>query len=97
MAEVKNTAGPAGFSSRDLAAVYGWNLALSAGGFLVGFDEVAWETLSLTRAGPRVRVWESAFALRSPRVRQAVLEMARDLPRDASDGARHTLPATTIE
>jgi len=96
LAEIKNTTGPTGFSPPALAALYGWNLTLAAGGFVVGFDEVARETLALTRAGPRERVWESAFALRSPKVRQAVVEMARDLPREARDGARHTLPTRTV-
>lgn len=79
LAAKKERDGPEAFDRRDLAAIWGLNLGMAAGGFAVGFPEVACETLLLATPGPEVRDFHGDFAMRSPRVRRAVAAMAADV------------------
>ena len=70
--------GPSAYSARDKLGIYGLNLAMGAVGALVGFPEVAMETLLLTVPGPRERTFASDFPMRSPKVRTAARAMLGD-------------------
>jgi len=67
--------GPDTLTTRDLAGVWGLNVLMGLGGFVTGLPEVAQETLWMTAAGAEEREWSSDFAMRSPRVRAAVVEL----------------------
>lgn len=73
--EKKDTAGPTAFSTAEKLSILGLNVAMASGGFVVGFSEVARETISLCFKGPSTRVWDSDFAMRSPRVRTEVQKL----------------------
>ena len=64
--------GPAAFSFRDKLGIYGLNGVMGGAGAVLGFPEVAIETLYLALPGPKTRVFESDFPLASPKVRKAV-------------------------
>ena len=73
------TEGAEGFSFRDKAGVYGMNLAMGVGGYCLGFEEVARETLLMAFPGPSIRTWKSDFAMASPKVRREVNRMMDEL------------------
>jgi hypothetical protein len=54
------------------------NLAMGLGGYVLGYPEVASETLWMFVPGPRVREWRSDFAMESPLVRQHVRELLEE-------------------
>lgn len=90
----KDAAGPSGFSTTDKLGVYGLNLIMGLGGFVVGFPEVAKETLYLSLPGPSTRTWHSDFAMRSPKVRaelRKLIKFAENLGQNEV-----TLPMTRI-
>lgn len=92
--QTKDREGPSSFTAVDLFAVYGLNAALAAGGWLVGFPEVAKETLLLTvRADGDARTWRSDFAMRSPKVRAALKHL---IEAEARQGFTGTLPSETV-
>lgn len=64
--------GPDALSTRDLASVWLLNVVMAAGGWACGLPEVATETLLLAVPGQTRREFESDFAMRSPRVREAL-------------------------
>lgn len=72
--------GPEALRPPELLAVWGLNAALAAGGLGAGLPEAARETLHMALPGPHVRTFHSDFALRSPRVRGAILTMLQGLP-----------------
>ncbi len=69
--------GPAAYSPRDKLGIYGLNLVMGVSGGLLGFPEVAAETLLLAIPGPKTRVFHSDFPLASPMVRQEVAAMMK--------------------
>jgi hypothetical protein len=95
LAQAKDRNGETAFSTRDLLGVYGLNLVMGAGGYLVGYPEVADETLALAWPGAPVRRWDSDFAMGSPKVRAAVREMVRGLP--ASGASQAILPSQSVD
>ena len=73
------THGAAGFSTSDKVAVYGLNIVMAGGGYVAGFPEVATETLLLTVPNNGEMTLNSDFAMRSPKVRRALVSMSRGL------------------
>lgn len=64
--------GPEALSVRERAGIWLLNLGMAGGGALVGFPEVALETLLLAVPGPQERTFRSSFPRGSARVRAAV-------------------------
>lgn len=66
----------ADLGTTDLLGIWGLNLLMGAGGHAAGLPEVARETWLLAVPTDQVRVRASDFAMRSPKVRGAVAQMA---------------------
>jgi len=71
--------GSSSFTLQDKVAIYGLNIVMAGGGYIVGFPEVATETLLLTIPGKQTIEMHSDFAMRSPKVKRAILSMSRSL------------------
>jgi hypothetical protein len=72
------------------AGIYGLNVVMGIGGYAVGYPEAARETLMLAVPGPLVRHWGSEFALRSPRVCDAVQQMIAEAEATDADSVQLT-------
>jgi hypothetical protein len=95
LAKEKDRDGANAFSYRDRLGVYGLNLVMGAGGYVVGFPEVADETLALIWPGDPLRHWGSDFAMASPKVRTAIREMVKGIPTTAGSDA--VLPSRSVD
>jgi len=69
----------------EKTVVYSGHATMVAGGFLVGYTEVAQEAFYLHIDGPEKREWRSSFPSSSPRVQKALEGLRADL----RSGARH--------
>jgi hypothetical protein len=94
--ETKDQRGPTGFSTTDKLGIYGLNIVMGLGGLIAGFPEVAQETLCLTVEGPSTRTWHSDFAMRSPKVRAGVRQLAAVAEAHGDDENPLTLPTMHI-
>lgn len=63
----------------DKLAIYGSNIAMGLGGYLVGMPEAAKETLLLCIPGVEERRWTSDFAMKSKKVRDTLSNFASRL------------------
>ena len=68
-----------GFGLGDKIAIYGAHAFMGLGGLIVGYPEVAIETLSMIIPGGRARSWSSDFAMESPRIRKPLKRMVAQL------------------
>lgn len=93
---LKDTAGPTAFSRTEKLSLFSLNIAMAAGGFAVGFPEIAKETLYLCLGGPSIRAWESDFAMRSPKVRAAIQGLVDFAERHEKQERPLLLPETQI-
>lgn len=82
----RRASGPAAFTARDLAGIWGFNVVMGIGGLACGLPEVAQETLLLAAPGGKPKRFEGDFAMRSPKVRAALREMLAEAK--ASDRER---------
>ncbi len=75
----------ADFTKRDLAGVWGLNIAMSFGGLVCGLPEAAQETFLLSLPGDNRRPFEGDFAMRSPKVRAALTAMIAEARASGKD------------
>lgn len=75
----------ADFTTRDLAGVWGLNIAMSFGGLACGIPEAAQETFLLSLPGDNRRPFEGDFAMRSPKVRAALTAMIAEARASGKD------------
>ena len=68
-----------GFGLTDKIAIYGAHVFMGLGGLVVGYPEVAIETLSMVIPGGGIRSWSSDFAMESPRIRKPLKGMVAQL------------------
>jgi hypothetical protein len=65
--------GPDVLSVVDLGGIYGLNVVMGAGGYALGFREVAWETWRLGLPGADARRWHGEpFPVCAPKVAEVV-------------------------
>lgn len=78
-------------------AIYGGNIVMAAGGYLLGMPEVAKETLLLGFPGEKVRRFDSDFAMQSPRVRAALEPFINSLANYPPETQVVEMPAIVID
>ncbi|MDY6937562.1 MAG: hypothetical protein SWY16_07835 [Cyanobacteriota bacterium] len=89
--------GPEELSRKNKVAIYGGNLIMATGGYLLGLPEVAMETVLLSVPGSSVREFESDFAWASAKVRTPIEAFIDRLPEDPGATEVVRMPPTTIE
>jgi hypothetical protein len=90
------TEGISGFGVSDKIAIYGAHVFMGLGGLVVGYPEIAIETLSMIIPGGRVRSWSSDFAMESPRIRKPLKLMVAQLEKLPKQTNEHTLKKKRI-
>jgi hypothetical protein len=61
-------------------AIWGGNIVMALGGAALGYPEAAKQTVYMIFNGPNKRVWESDFALSSPKVLEPLKWFSKNLP-----------------
>ncbi|HIK09036.1 MAG TPA: hypothetical protein IGS52_02010 [Oscillatoriaceae cyanobacterium M33_DOE_052] len=89
--------GPRALNFPNKVAIYGGNIVMAAGGYLLGMPEVAKETLLLGFPGEKVRRFDSDFAMQSPRVRTALEPFIHSLAHYPPETQVVEMPATVID
>jgi hypothetical protein len=90
------TEGISGFGVSDKISIYGAHVFMGLGGLVVGYPEIAIETLSMIIPGGRVRSWSSDFAMESPRIRKPLKLMVAQLEQLPLQTNEHTLKTKRI-
>ena len=91
-----NQGGSGSLGVLDKVSIYGANLAMAAGAAATGMPEVAMETALLCWPGPKQRVFNSDFAMKSLKVRQAIYRFATKLKPNPSARASNQTHRTRI-
>ncbi len=89
--------GPMALNFPNKVAIYGGNIVMAAGGYLLGMPEVAQETFLLGFPGEKVRRFDSDFAMQSPRVRTALEPFIHSLANYPPETQVVEMPATVID
>ena len=85
-----------GFGLGDKIAIYGAHVFMGLGGLVVGYPEIAIETLSMIIPGGRARSWSSDFAMESPLIRRPLKRMVAQLEQLPQKTNEHTLKTKRI-